>query len=221
MKILKAWFFACLAFGFYSLETFIEESYEENYEFTSGTEPDQFQYLVCEKLTSVYPKKTEIDLRKIRGGEDLFKYFNNSFNYDRKLKETTLEQLEYFWNLTQYKDYLIFNEMVCLLATRMEMQKIGYFLFEPPPAYFAIHMKTFDFIKLNYISNKIDQLTVVKSAYSNCDQSNGRYHCLNKCFKKFRLSKYFYGSSETGTIRLHDNDRNQTVSENEKYCAKK
>ena len=69
--------------------------------------------------------------------------------------------------------------------------------------------------------DQIDQLTVLKEThrFSDCDQSNRRFFCLNDCFRKrARLARYFYHSNETGIIHLNYDERNKTIRENEKIC---
>lgn len=65
MNILKLWYLACLALGFYSIETLIEESHAVVYEKSNKSKP--VQYLACGDLKLFYREKAEVDLERIKG----------------------------------------------------------------------------------------------------------------------------------------------------------
>ena len=219
MKSLKIWFFICLVFAFISLETLIEEGLEVVYEERNETEP--VQYLVCAKLSDLYPNQTQIDLKHLR--DDLSDYFNIPFDREmseylgqhkaKKLKEFS----EFARNRTKSGGYLVLNSKACLIVNESEYASEGCDLFlyyliiqEIDFVNFAIKKSTFSFVQIQYRSPKVDQLTVLKKGppYSDCSKSNRRFHCLNECFKrKARLSFYFYDSKETGRIQLNFSDR--------------
>ena len=72
MKIPEIWYFVCWVFGFYSLDTLVEESHEVIY--GNGNETEPVNYLACEKLRKLYPGKTEIDLKGL--ADDLWRHFD-------------------------------------------------------------------------------------------------------------------------------------------------
>ena len=112
MKSLKVWFFICLVFAFISLETLIEEGHEVIYKESNQNEP--VQYLICAKLSDLYPNQTQIDLGKLK--DVLSDYFNRSFRRSYLLKE--FEEL--VLNRTKSGGYLILNRMACLIMNRRE-----------------------------------------------------------------------------------------------------
>ena len=203
MKSLEIWFIICLVFAFISLETLIDEGHEVIYEESNDTE--SVQYLICGKLSDLYPNQTQIDLRQLR--DDLCDYFNlplkaNKFN-------------ELVRSRTKSGGYLILNRLACLIVNGSEygasIPRLS-FLFGQGIHFtnFAIKKSTFSFVQIQYHSPKVDQLTVLKKGppYSDCSPSNRRFHCLNDCFKKkARLSRYFYQSNETGLIQLNFSDQ--------------
>ena len=80
---------------------------------------------------------------------------------------------------------------------------------------------TFDFVRMGSSNSQIEQLIVRKKGrpYSDCDESNGRFRCLNECFRRnFRLSRYFYQANEIGSILLDFSERNRTIQESERIC---
>lgn len=125
-------------------------------------------------------------------------------------------------NRTKSGSYLILDDLFCLLASRSELPIINLFLFPSVP--FAIKRDTGNFIKLNDLNEQVEQLIVLKKGtpYSDCDQSNSRFYCLNECFKRnFRLSRYFFDGNENGLIHLKSdsiNETNQTIKESERTC---
>ena len=216
MKIPEIWHFVCLVFGVFSLDTLVEESHEVIYE--EKNETGDFQYLACTELNWIPDLNKTIDLEKLR--DDLCSRFNSSIDsFWRRYNPRMFEKLAL--NQTKLGSYLILNGKICFTANdRKELEDIDGF-FSPKAELFAIEKNTFDFFRMNYPEDQIDQLTVLKKPhpYSDCDQSNRRFYCLNDCFRRSsRLARYFYHSNETGTIQLNYSDRNETIKENEKIC---
>ena len=218
MKILKFWYVPCVLFCLYCLYTLVTDSYEVLYVKSNPTDP--VQYLACTKLSWIYPNKKPIDLKDLRG--DLYNHLKSSINNGwRRTHQKEFEEL--LLKLTKSDGYLILNGKVCFIANdEKELGNILIFL-SFKGVYFAIQRDTFDFVRIKFLAplDQIEQLIVQKKErpYSDCSKSNSRFHCLNECFKRrFRLSRYFYNSNETGIIRLKFSDKNQTIKESEKNC---
>ena len=212
MKIIKLGYVPCVIFFLYCLYSLVTDSYEVVYEKRNGTHPIQF--LVCKNLNWLYPEKTEIDLKQLKG--DLYDHFNRSKKYekDRRNRPNRFEEL--ILNRTQSGDYLILNQKICINANdRKELEDIDNFL-APERVWLAIKRDTFDFVQMKSRLELINELTVRKKErpFSDCSSSNSRFHCLNECFKKsFKLSRYFYDSNETGLVQLTYSESNQTIQE--------
>ena len=225
LNLLKLWPIPVLLFCLYSLYTLVEESYEVFYK--NRNETDQLQFLACVQLSQVFPKKTEIDLKELRG--ELYDLFNSSKEYGWKRRNR--ENFELILNQTKSGSYLVLNRRVCFItkdrndqSDRRELMGIVSFLPYGKTVLIAMNKETFNFVILKTPSNKIEQLIVRKKGrpYFDCDERNGRFHCLNECFKKrFRLSRYFYQSNETGQISLNFNDQNRTIQKSERICFAK
>ena len=217
MKITEIWYFVCWAFGFHSLDTLVEESREVVYQ--KGNETEPVNYLACEKLTELYPDKTEINLKAL--ADDLYRHFNRSFkNYGRG--KCRIEFKEWVLNQTKSGGYLILNGRACFNANyREELNDIHRFL-SLPLEFFAIQRSTFDFVLMKEPRRHINQLVVLKALFNtNCDERNSRFFCLDRCFKRrARLARYFYRADEIGLIHLNYNERNETIRQNEKICFK-
>ena len=216
MEILKLWYFICVVFGFHSLDTLVEESYEVVYEKSDKTDP--VHYLICEELRSFNGEKSEIDLGKLRAG--LYRPFNSSIRiYWEKSRRDKFEAL--ILNYTKSGDYLIIDRLFCLIVNdKTDLGKIVLF-FSYKTLFFAFKRDTFDFVKMRDGRDMIDQLIVLrrKHPYSDCSKSNARFHCLNGCLKKrFRLARYFYNSHETGFIHLNSSNRNASIKNHERNC---
>lgn len=217
MKIPILWCFVCLVFGYFSLDTLFEESHEVVYE--NGTQTDLLEYLVCKELNWFCPQnKTKIDLKELRG--ELLRHFNDDRYHHRMRIKTYRKQFEAMvLNQTKSGGYLISHGMLCLIANDSKAANYinRFFLYEKN--YFAIERKTFSFTFMNSLFTRAHQLSVTKKGhpYSNCGESNARFHCLNGCFKRsFRLSRYFYDGNETGLIYLNYSHRR--VQESEQNC---
>ena len=178
--------------------------------------------MTCAKLSDIHPNKTEIDLGELR--DDLYGHFNRSYDYSAARDIYEIRRFEeLILNRTKAGGYLILDEMVCLVANYLwDSREIHEFLPVVRSALFIFKKDTFDFIQMKSSDDQIDQLTVLKKGppYSDCDESNSRFHCLNDCFKsRFRLSRYLYDGNETGLIQLTDyTERNRTIEESERNC---
>ena len=217
LNILKLWPVPCLVFCLYCLYTLVEESYEVLYEKGHVTGP--LQFLACVELSRVCPNKTEINLEEL--GNELYDHFNSSEDYRFKRRSSAFRrEFELTLNRTKFGGYLVFNRRVCLISNdQNELKNIGKIL--SSEAFFAIQIDTFDFVGMESSYHQIDQLIVRKKGrpYSDCDETNSRFRCLNECFRRgFRLARYFYQANETGRILLDYNDKNRTIQESESTC---
>ena len=214
MNILKLWPVPCLIFFIYCLYTLFVDSYEVIYARKNETDP--LQFLTCKELSELYPNQKEIDLKELRG--DLYNYLNSSVDNNwRKGDQIKFEEL--IRNVTKSDGYLVLNRRICLIAKDLwKLLDIWNFL-SFRRVFFAIKIDTFDFVRLPFPLNHVEQLTVRKENSSDCDKNNGRFHCLNECFKRtFRLARYFYRANETGRILLDDSESNRTIQKNERIC---
>ena len=218
MKIIRLWPVPCFLFCLYCLYTLVADSYEVIYRKGNGTDP--LQFLACIRLSDLNPKKTKIDLKKLRG--ELYDDLKSSREY-RYLARTHQERFkELILDQILFGDYLLLNRMFCLIANdRKELEDIDLLLSFKERVLFAMKNDTFDFIRMESPEDKIEQLIVQKMGrpYSDCDQSNRRFHCLNECFKRLsRLARYLYHANEVGSIRLDYSGSNRTVQESERTC---
>ena len=216
LNILKLWPVPCLVFCLYCLYTLVGDSYEVLYMKRTGTEP--LQFLACEILSRVFPDKREIDLKELQSQlYDLFT-LSEKYSYER---EDFPDEFELILNRTKSGDYLVFNRKICFFANdRRELKDFFRFL-SYETVQFAIKSDTFDFVQMGSRYDQIDQLIVRKKGrpYSDCDESNGRFFCLNECFRRhFRLAHYLYHGNETGHILLDYSENNRTIQESEKIC---
>ncbi|KAI3484111.1 hypothetical protein L1887_52905 [Cichorium endivia] len=215
MDALKFLHFVCILFCFFSYYTLVNDSHETVYERANKTLP--LQYLACKELRSLYPSKSEIDLEEFPA--DFLQYLLNT-----RIKYLSPKNRMQFQRLVLKPILagrcLIINEKACLVANEKDLEAID-FLFSSRLSYVSINMETFDSIKMARWDFKIDQLTVVKKGppYSDCEESNSRFFCLNDCFKKsFRLSRYLYNSNENGSVRLYYGYKNQAIRKSEQIC---
>lgn len=214
MNILKLWYIVCLAFGFQSLNSLVEESHEVVYEKSKSS---KLWYLSCKELSWFRFSKIEFELEELR--DELYLYFNSSFG-DSESEEYRLEFDEVILENLKSELYLIQNDLFCFIADDLdELLEIDRFLpFQK--VYFAFNGETLDLFKMAAWNDRINQLTVSKLEYpySDCSKFAFRYDCLNDCFKKkFRLSRYFYEGGETGLIYVNQ-PKNRSIEENEKNC---
>ena len=216
VKIIRLWPLLVLLFCLYCLYTLIEDSYEVLYQKRKGTSP--LQYLACLQLRDLYPNQTEIDLKELR--DDLYDHLNSSKKNFYK-EEVFRREFELTLNRTKSGDYLVLNRRVCLITNdQEELMNMNNFL-SFRLVNLAMKIDTFDFVRMGYSLSQIEQLIVRKKArpYSDCDQSNERFHCLNECFRRrFRLSRYLYHANETGRILLDFSESNRTIQESERIC---
>ena len=214
MKIPEIWYFVCWVFGFYSLNTLIEESHEVVYE--KSNEVEDVQHLACKELSYLNSNKTKINLKEMRN--DLWRHFNSSIDLKKDPNSGKLKEL--ILNRTKTGGYLILNRKICLFANNeSELEHINWLL--SLTIKLAFKRDTADLVEIKEYKDKIDQLVVLKKPfpYSDCEKSNSRFFCLNNCFKRrARLARYFYHSNETGTIQLNFSERNEVIRENEKTC---
>ena len=219
MKLYKFFYLPCVLLCLYGLYILVADSYKVIYQETDEMSPIQF--LACVELRYLFPNQTEFDLNELRN--ELYDHFNSSkyFRFGRKLQRRTFELI---LERTRSGDYLILNRRVCFnVNEQKELQDIDLFL-SNRKVMFAIQRETFDFVRLKHPSHSIEQLIVRKKGrpYSDCDKGNGRFHCLNECFRRhFRLSRYFYYGNETGSILLQFSESNQTIQESERICFSK
>ena len=214
-KIIRLWPVPVVLFCVYCLYTLVSDSYEVLYQEKDETDP--LQFLACVELSRIYPNKTEIDLKELR--DDIYHHFNTSEKY-RDREESSKSFEEVILNRTKSGGYLVFNRRICLIVKNQKELRHIWFSLSIQCVLFAMKSDTFYFIQMEYPSDEIDQLIVVKKERpSDCDQSNGRFLCLNECFRRrFRLSRYFYQANETGRILLNFSESNQTIQESERIC---
>ena len=216
MKILKFWPIPCLLFCLYCLHTLVADSYEVLYLRRNETEP--FRFLICVNLSELFPNQTEIDLKQIGG--QLNDYLNSSSDI-LGYKKANSRRFEQFLSRMR-SGYMVLNRKVCLIVKdRKELKNIQNFLPISKFVLFAMKSDTFSFIQIRFSNLNIDQLIVRKKGhpYSDCDQSNGRFFCMNECLKRrFRLARYFYQANETGRILLSYSETNRTIQESERTC---
>ena len=222
----KCWYFGCLLFLAYSLAIL---SFFERYEVTYVSDNDHDEIkaakkLVCGYLKDLYPNATTIKLEqlqiKLNGHSQKLKtknIYKNSF-------EGEIEMLS---NRIQTKDYFVLLGFLCFLANDLEkfhpIPLVNFRNYKTREVNFVLNEKTFDLAELNKKDDKISQVIVLNEGHlSGCSQSNSRFFCLNKCFKKkFRLSSYHYNGNETGIIHLNYSNRNETIKKYEKSCFEK
>ena len=207
--ILKFWYVACAIFCLYNLNTLVRERYEVTIIAASENKTDHLILLICQKLSSFQLNRTEILLEDLR--DQLIERFNSSKYRKQVTKRRVLDQLK-------TGQYLIFNSLICLhLKDKWEWLNMNDIT---EPVFLAFKSSTLDFVQITSPWKPPDQLIVQMRGppYSNCNQSNGRFFCLNECFKNnFRLSQYFYGGNETGTIHLKP-ATNETIEKSERSC---
>ena len=215
VKIIKLWPVAVLLFSTYCLYTLISDSYEVLYLERNKTAP--LQFLVCNELSQVYPKRTEIDLKELKN--DLYGHLNSSEIY-RDKREDYREAFELILNRIKTDGYLIHNQKLCLISKDQKELRILRIFLPFRCVFFAMNSDTFDFVRMGLPDDQINQLIVRKKEHpSDCDQSNRRFLCLNDCFRRrFRLSRYFYHANETGRIFLDYSNKNRTIQESERIC---
>ena len=210
--ILKFWCVACAIFCILSLQTLVKERYEVVILVAEKNETDPTILLICKELSGFQLDKTELLLEDLR--DKLIDHFNSmkfSFWKQRSLapyKNSVLDRL-------RAGQYLIFNGLFCI-HLKDEKEGISMRDILTQPVFFAFKNSTLDFV-LMALLKAFDQVIVQMRGppYSNCSEDNGRFLCLNECFKRhFRLSRYLYGGNETGPIHLKR--VNRTIEKSEK-----
>ena len=223
MQTIKCWYVACLLFLWHSLSILI---FEEQYEVIHRPEKldpgdsESIHRLICLNLDDLHLNRTEIQLEQLR--EELLDFIqkripNADWSNSSEGKRIALHR-------SQTGDYLILNSRICFLFDPNESTELSniFDFLRPQLTMFALKKSTFYSAQINH-SDPIYQVVVLNKPYpySECMQnvdSQSRFGCLNECFKrKFRLSRYFYDSNETGHIQLND-ERNRTIEEHEKSC---
>ena len=212
--ILKFWYVACTIFCLYSLNTLVLESYEVAILAANKNEVDPIRFLVCKDLSSFQINKTEVRVEELK--DEMVDHLNrsNCALYLEPYKRSLMKRLE-------TGQYMIFDGLLCIL---LEENEDKYYIktLLPQSTFLAFKKSTLDFAQQAGWYEPFDQLLVQKKGppYSNCNKSNGRFRCLNECFKNIlRLSRYLYDGNETGLIYLKP-VTNQTI-ENEKICFEK
>ena len=212
--ILKLWYVACTIFCLYSLNTLVLESYEVAILAANQSEVDPIRILVCKKLNSFHINKTEVRVEEFK--DEMVDHLNRSHCalYLVPYKRSIMRRLE-------TGQYMIFDGLLCIPLEENE-DKFRIKTILPQSTFLAFKKSTLDFAQQASWYEPFDQLVVQKKGppYSNCCESNGRFRCLNECFKNnFRLSRYLYEGNETGLIHLKP-ATNQTI-EREKICFEK
>ena len=224
---MKAWYFLCIFFFFYSLNILIEESYDVAYRLENRTE--EYEYLACFDF-----KRMVYSLRNLK--EICLNQLNRDvYNFFDKMKHPMGTRFLEIFNETilvpiRHRECLVFRDMFCFRAkneSKLSAMREFIHLFGN---IFAYKNDTFDLSKIKIQTfhhgrlDKLDQLIVLQREYpySNCIEEYSRFHCLNTCFKgKNRLSKYLYRMDETdGIIQLDYNNNNTALKDDEDECFK-
>ena len=220
---MKIWYLICSFFFLVSFNILIEEGKEIVYKSIDKSEP--YSYLICTLLKRKFKnhfKKIVLDLDQL--SEDMQSYFKNLKNsiekYDKKIfNETRFNEL--ILDPIESRNYLIFDDRFCFIRGEFNLADFEFILsFLKDKDFFLFKKDTYDFYKLKVYWKKVDQLVVVNKQYphSNCIENYSKFACLNRCFKKkYRLSKYFFTSEESGIIYL-DYEYNQTIKNYENEC---
>ena len=209
--VLKLWYVVCAIFCLYSLNTLIEERYEVVILASDRSEADPLVFLICQDLRTFELNKTEMRLEELR---------NQLIHHFSRLKFSSVNKL--VLDRLETGQYLIFKGLLCIIQKdKLEKSPLSSILSEP--VYFAFKGSTFDFAQMTSCEELFDQVIVQMKGppYSNCSEDNGRFRCLNECFKSsFRLSRYLYEGNENGTIHLKA-ATNRTIKEKERVCFEK
>ena len=226
---MKIWYLICSFFFLVSFNILIEEGKEIVYKSIVQKEP--FSYLICIVLKKKFKNhfnKSLIDLDQL--SEDVQRYF-------KKIKDSKKKKNQKMFNENRFNElildpiksrsYLIFNDRFCFIWEKynskdLRLYNIIFFL-EKEHYFFLFKKDTHDFYKSKEYFEKVEQLVVINKQYphSNCMENYSKFACLNQCFKKkYRLSKYFYASDESGIIYL-DYEYNQTIKNYENKCLNK
>lgn len=227
MKFLKVWIGCCLFFCVYCLCLLNEESYQVAYSSDDHKDNELLKYLGCLSLKSPHLKgfllnRTKIDLYELRA--IFHEYFQKLSvrEISRVFLNTTKQMFkEMILNRTRLDDQVVvFRNNVCvILKGTTELHNfLQLTKFEGPM--FVFKADTLNWVRIDKVGTKFDQLIVLKKGapYSNCTKGFSRAHCLLDCFKRrFRLSKYFYYTNESGPIYLNQST-NQTVKDHEDAC---
>ena len=228
---MKAWYFLCIFFFFYSLSILINESYDVTYRIENRTE--EYEYLACLDFKKViYFSKNRKNIGLNQLNRDVYNYFDKWKNVKWMGKYEFKEFNESILVPIKQRECLVFRDMFCFPAeNESKLIKIDKFIYllNAYLALIAYKKDTFDLVKMKKNrfgkldeSENFDQLIVLHKAYpySNCTEGYSRFHCLNKCFKgKNRLSKYLYRTNETdGIIKLNFDNNNTTLKDDEDEC---
>ena len=218
---MKIWYFLCLMFCIYSLNTFVQESYQVAYTLLPDDHHEPIHRLDCRRLSDLSLNKTKYSMSLLK--EDLVRHFENYKSYGWS-KENIEFGKQFVLNRTKSGQFLIFNEMVCfIIRNEEEKDAMIWFLGDLSRLLFAFRKDPFDWAKMNYPNDRFIQIILLKKQrpYSNCVPGYCRFRCLNECYKSgFRLSKYYYEGNETGLIHLNQ-PMNRSVELHEKNCQSK
>lgn len=218
MNTLKAWYFACLLFFVHSLSVLIfDEQFEISYLAENRNETEPIDRLACVDLKELQLNQTEIELKELR---------NKIVDYFRAIRSNSSEGSEgktAILNRSEAGDFLVFNDRVCFITTPNELNSIHWFLGDQVDRLkmFALKKSTFYSARMSDPTDSIYQAVIlnIPHPYSNCAHNNFRFDCLNKCFKRrFRLTRYLYNGSETGSVQLNYNKTNATIQDYEAAC---
>lgn len=216
MKIPKIWFVICALFCVYSLSILISEKYDVTY-LPESIESSVLQ-LGCRALKDFYPNETTMDFVRLK--DELFQHF---FNGSSKVKK--------HWSSKEMEpsDFRIWNNLACWIVDsysfKFKMFALGYIYkhLGVQAEVYIFDEDTFDMVRIDF-KEDYNQLVVLNRdrPYSGCRKNNPRFRCLNECFKeRFRLSRYYYDSGETGLIHLNYLKANKSVEKQEARCFEK
>lgn len=150
MKILKFWYVACTIFCIYNLNMLVEERYEVEYLAVNKSETE-LEILACYKLSSFNFKNKSIELSQLSA------HLSNQFHQGlRKSQRPNYEQ-ELILNAVKTGNYLIFNELLCIIAEENEGKT---FLGSPYNiVFFTLKKSTIDFVRMTSKYEEFDQLS--------------------------------------------------------------
>lgn len=224
---MKAWYCVCILIFLYTLNILIEEGVEVTYVSSDKPEEDPVpvSYLSCFSLKMIYPNDSEVRLERMQ--LDLYLYFSK-FEGSWKRKDWGKVYLKMYEELVlkriSSRNYIIWADLLCLIQDDKEQILRIFPFFRRRLIWLANNNRTFDRIDLKYNFFGLNQMIVINRGYPYTNCLNGRhqsrFHCLNECLKKRkRLSKYFYGSHETGPIFLNQQDEDESTIKSEQECS--
>ena len=174
---MKAWYYLCIFFFFYSLNTLIEESYDVVYRLEDRMEGNRTEeYMACSNLKKYFStNRMEIDLNQLN--QDVYNYLNNKFG---KIKQQVKAKLFQIFNESilvpiREKECFVFRGMFCIPVENVsKLSGINIFssVFKVSLTLIAYKNDTFDMVKTG-LFNKFDQQIILNKGYpySNCIDS--------------------------------------------------